>query len=914
MKFNFKKLLILYEFDIWSKGSLNYDIKKTDKEILDKLKGDKSNFTKIFIKNNIQYFEDKKKKEFILNYVDNFTLDILNELKQTHPKLNDIKYEHKKKLYDYIKYNVLENSVWLLKDLNYETSSYDSIVSINEISNITKTIIINIFKINQKLIQDYNVNNVSLDNLFNDLIKNINYNEDDINNYNNFIKSNSNSKNIDKHKIFNELRRWTKDKDIIDYSISISNKYANILQSEYLDFENFSIINIAQKLSPDEVIALIMIFSWQEDEVKEIEWSNLNKFLSDIWKKIKDFNLNIADNNDIISNFKKTIIKLNFPFTKELFKNTKNVNKSYEAFLNISTYLNYYNIDDFIDIIKNSNSHDIDNFFKTNISISKDNNEFIKNFNIFFEDYGIKKTKKDIETIKEEKELQISSILRWIKNINVDDAVKKLSELSWIKIDNTLNELSFDVKMKSIFANIDKILKEYSISKDDNIVTFLQTYFVKEWVYDYFLIEENKNKKSKENSYKKENSYNKFINWFIKIISDQIKIDNLKNLYEIANSNDDFNKIVDKFFDKISNKELLVKKNQDTKQWIISNKEDNKKWFKLNNKDIKKWLKVNLKISLIEFMEKKWVYEINKKFLIENKDELFKKLIDDNKSLDWNQEVVEWIFNDFIYTFKDELRFDKNQVNQFKEKFNKNYKFIEESEKFQKLWYNWYLEEKEKEKEEKKFDEINLLDDKTNILYENSVFTSQNSQDLAIHFNYENWIYEFQLKLPWKKDIIKVYSLSPEKWNKEVINEYLHNLFGLNIILKWNWDLLNKIVSYWTDISKEWLKIEDFDNINSFFQTYIYENFFKNPTKEEKKIINKYDLNTYNMYTTPWEFAKKFAKMINETSNTNILGMKYDQWKFFLDLQDIKNKNIFDKNYQKNIKEIVSDNWKNYYT
>jgi len=62
--------------------------------------------------------------------------------------------------------------------------------------------------------------------------------------------------------------------------------------------------------------------------------------------------------------------------------------------------------------------------------------------------------------------------------------------------------------------------------------------------------------------------------------------------------------------------------------------------------------------------------------------------------------------------------------------------------------------------------------------------------------------------------------------------------------------------------------------MNSFFQTYIYEKFFKN--NQDKKLAKKYHLNPYDMYMKPQEFAKQFAKMLNEIYNTSIAGMKFN--------------------------------------
>jgi len=94
-----------------------------------------------------------------------------------------------------------------------------------------------------------------------------------------------------------------------------------------------------------------------------------------------------------------------------------------------------------------------------------------------------------------------------------------------------------------------------------------------------------------------------------------------------------------------------------------------------------------LELSLVEFMTEKGSYKIDKAFLQANKIELLSKFEKDNKSFNWDKKKTIPLFTNFIDNFPGDkvFKFDKDKVNELKNKLEKNKKFIEEADKIDKL-------------------------------------------------------------------------------------------------------------------------------------------------------------------------------------------------------------------------------------
>ncbi len=714
------------------------------------------------------------------------------------------------------------------------------------------------------------------------------------------------NKSIDNFKIewkdnflINKASNFTKLDDIIwwkyfiDYQEPLKEEYAK----QYINKNNFPEFN-NEKLSftPNEIYALTMIFSWQEADVKDIEWSNFNNLLKRISSKFD----NITFNWDI-KDFKKDIISI--IYTKEDLSFIEN-DEQYKAFLEINKNTSYSYIwvltawINYIHIAKNEDNSKINNeaityineFFEENIRTNEDNSKFIDNFNILFWKYWLEKKQEDVENLKKEKTINYIWMLRGIENIESSQYDKMLENIKPSEREVVKKHL------ENIFDNIKDLNTEYIKSWIWDLKLFLNNYFenselttdsefTSKSIYDNII--ENEDKKYKDEK------YDDFIEGFISILTTNIDKKEIQKSYEVANSNEKFNNYIDKAFENFSSTSI--------DKSIDENKEVSLEDFK--NEEVKNILKANFKASLIESLSWKGKDIIDKKFIEENKTYIMKELDEDFNAFNWNVESSQSLFENFIDNFPEEwFRFDNEELSSF---YEQTEKLRKETDKIEKMWYAWYAEYYEKQRAERELLEQTWWLSKENISLKDSVFAWKESNDVQTSHSFEWWVHTFQFKLPWSEEVLKIQSLKCEDGNKELMKEYLKWWLGMELELKWDTDHFNKLITESTDFSKEWLSSLDFKELNSFLQIYIYKNFYENKWEKERKFMEENNLNIYDMYNNPKMFFKEFSSSMNK----DMWWIKSTFWTFEIELNTLWN-DYFNKNNAINIEQEVLDNWK----
>lgn len=932
MKFKFQGIKVLFNNtnrSSWLEIIDTNEKKDNDMLILKEISWDKSVMTKQFIKDNKDCFKDENEKKLVLDRVDKFTKEIVRELNNKFPELKNVK--DKSMLYDMIKYNVLQNNLRVIKALYKNENDWKKQLLVTEKKLYTTNNIINICKINK---DDFRTNDLS--NLMADLYNNRIVTDQDVNNYDTFKESNK--ENSDNYIFLKKLHKLAPDSTIIDYKAWISPKYANILKYidwynspfVYITSKNSDFIKKGQKFTPDEIVALTIVFSWQEERLKDIERGNISIFLKNLWNKF-----NISSNWDInnVYEFKKAFVAKFAPIDSIVY--IKNDKKKYEAFLDMVKYAKFidiYNIlfldfwikkdtwqfvpsfKDEKDSYKNSLSM-VNSFFYNSISTYKDNSEFVKNYNIVFwflkhkgrKEFDLIKDEKEIKKVKEQKDLNSLFILEWIRDkLDVDSFVNNLKILEKENIYENSKMVSIKEKIATVLKDRSGLIesfKNYSKDGNSNIFDFFRIYLADKWFKNFF---NTYNTKTGERGFNKK-KYKVFIGKFINFIQWNVKKDIIKKEYKLSNSNKDFNEFINNSITITDTSNLLLKlpKNNNSQETKLS-KFGGLSW------NLFHIFQQRFKIELIHLLIKNNKNVLDRTFLQDNQSQLFKD-IQSNLAIIWikmDKTKANNLFKTFLWKIPPKwFTFNKKQI-EFLISIE-NSKYNEELEKFNKLWYRAYLWEKEKEKNERDLLNKTWWICTEEIPVENSVFAWKHIWDFATHFEEKGWVYVIQVKFPWQERVLKITSLECVKANKLLINAYLSNMFDLPLEIKWNTDSFNKIVTNETDIWKKWMTVKDFYSLDLFLQTYFYEYFFKDP-KGKKGLIKKYQLNPYDMYTKPKLFAKQFANMLRETNSTYISGMKFNG-KYVIDLQKVNSK-IFDKNKQRQDKEYVLDKGREYYS
>lgn len=231
-----------------------------------------------------------------------------------------------------------------------------------------------------------------------------------------------------------------------------------------------------------------------------------------------------------------------------------------------------------------------------------------------------------------------------------------------------------------------------------------------------------------------------------------------------------------------------------------------------------------------------------------------------------------------------------------------------EMEQARKLWYERYMEYVSQREQDKELLQNNWGLISNSISVSESMFDTQASEWVQTKFKKEDWIYIFQMRLPWEEDIIQVQSLNCQVWNQELMYQYFHRQYDLPLEFTWNADMLNKLVTSSTDVSREGIGSGDIANIDNFFKNYIYKRFYENWWTKEKNFLKENNLNIYDMYSKPHEFMNHFSQAMR--NSVWWIEIDFDKYKIGLDTIDWS---YFDKDVFRKTENEVFSKWREFY-
>lgn len=526
-------------------------------------------------------------------------------------------------------------------------------------------------------------------------------------------------------------------------------------------------------------------------------------------------------------------------------------------------------------------------------NVEQDDKEIIiETLNSINSNKSEKITEKTLEGYKTEKLKDLVMFIEWIKNPNEikQTIIQKLENNQNLKekiFDKNWKEPTLQDVLSEIFNKewLKDITNKYKKKEHWKCYSFFHNYLYQKWLFD-FIKEDNDQQKRK------------LTQNILSSISELWNTSNFEKIYNISSKNNKFNEFVDNFM-------VDMKKNN----WEIKGK----KWFK--NEFEQQWILESFKYSLIKVFIKKWDGKhIDVDFLKKHKkninDEIAKKintLFPNAKDNENFQNKQEEIFQKFIASLPENW-IEIQNVQSLREELKETNDILNEIQNYFDLWHIKYIEQHEQKDAEKEFLQKTWWVLQNEILIEESML--KNSKDNIKH-NFEWWIHTFHMRLPDKKKVLEVKSLKCEQWNKELLKNYFNESFDFPLSIKWNTDLLNKLVSENTDLTKNWIKERDLDEIKWFIKYYIYENFFENAWKSEKTFMKENNLNIHNVYWDFNNFIKNFSNWVKKKSK--IWWFEWIFGNFSIDLEKLDN-NFFYKKNRENKEKTTIKNWEEYYT
>ena len=652
----------------------------------------------------------------------------------------------------------------------------------------------------------------------------------------------------------------------------------------YISYKDIDLKNI--KL--DEFIAILQIAYWenppksvQEKLYKKINISN--KILKD---KIIEQSIKYNFNNDkkLVLNFfeqtKKENINIKLTDIKKLsefirIKSEKNVEKNKTYLLN---FLSKFPKDKFEKIVQNL----IDN----NLIEWKD--LWIDNSLFWIWVYHKKLTVNEVISVFN---TSIQQSLKLFANISSKWITKEQIENFLDNEKNIIKQWKKEIieyKLLSFFKNDTniKIIKEKFIrSNREDYTKILIDQLIKDWFWDLL-----KNDKFME----------KFIldfNTFL--LGQNIKNNQFDKLVKVSN---DIREEVEKAVIK-ANKNMPYTKIL----WISTVLSNSIAKLAIEKYKIKKIDNLKKFVQKHSYeLEKSWFMFLFKNNLNKNN----KQYITQNLELWWKWNSKKENPSVMIYNLAKYLPESSVWVNYQQETTNPTPAKI--PKKFLHMSYEWYLRYKEWLENDKKI--LQTTKTLTQEISANKSMLFKNSQinKLEIKSTEIDWIYILEIALPATNKIVQIKSLFMKDANYEAIRFVLKEKIWIWISFeKWSWDDINKLISEETDFTREPLSNRDFNNIQSFFQVYLYKlytnwnfpkEFFRKNNLKIQDLVRK--PNNFLMLFWEWmktrlvfsDFKLEWNDIYVEESNLtkSLLQNKYN-WGYIKEkiIEDWNKKNIF---------------------
>jgi len=686
------------------------------------------------------------------------------------------------------------------------------------------------------------------------------------------------------------------DADKLDLSHPISFKIFNLynyLKWYYIDYNK--LLAKWQKVSIDELIVLNLFLSKKENILKNALGNKYEIMLQNIAKKFWKNNINEVKSM-IYDDFLSTIIL--WPTDKKILDNFKKMfyklplYKAKRLLFSIGSFFSYLNLKDKKNYIFTYNilkQEVLENAMYMNLGDRKELliwiNKILDEKKVIWLDWIKKIDEKDVEKKHKQEINDLLLISRWIDKINIENVIKWFKS-DWFEIRNFHEVKSI---LKDMFSkdNIEQFKKEFSNGNFSTPLEFFVSKLEEKNLFNYII----KKWKNPIDNSSKHNITFKLMQFVLK----QIKWETILKTKELI----EWNKIINNIIDTSANK-----------------------YFKIDNpqEKLKKDLALaNLKYEIGSALVKKNQDTITKDFLNKNKKNILEKI---QKQFGvWVKKLwklstyylnIVKVYDDLIKNLPEAgVKLDKKLINELKENKEIIKNVEKDFQKYKELWYEWYMAYIEEIETRKKL----LLNDsngsmKTYVPISESPFRNK-GDSWKVETIYEEiwWIHTIYMKIPWKDNIVRVDALHLADANNELISSYFEEICGLNINLKGSVDDLNKFVSEQTDISKDAICSQDFDEINLKAQNIIYHNFYVNGWQKEKDFLKKNNIqDPYLLYTKPREFWERFSKWLKK--ETSIWGIKPDINGYTIDLAML-DKNLLDIEKAKKTKEKILDTWQN---
>lgn len=652
----------------------------------------------------------------------------------------------------------------------------------------------------------------------------------------------------------------------------------------YISYKDIDLKNI--KL--DEFIAILQIAYWenppksvQEKLYKKINISN--KILKD---KIIEQSIKYNFNNDkkLVLNFfeqtKKENINIKLTDIKKLsefirIKSEKNVEKNKTYLLN---FLSKFPKDKFEKIVQNL----IDN----NLIEWKD--LWIDNSLFWIWVYHKKLTVNEVISVFN---TSIQQSLKLFANISSKWITKEQIENFLDNEKNIIKQWKKEIieyKLLSFFKNDTniKIIKEKFIrSNREDYTKILIDQLIKEWFWDLL-----KN--------------DKFIEKFILDFNTFLLGQNIKN-----NQFDKLVKVSNDIREEVEKAVIKANKNMPYTKilWISTVLSNSIAKLAIEKYKIKKIDNLKKFVQKHSYeLEKSWFMFLFKNNLNKNN----KQYITQNLELWWKWNSKKENPSVMIYNLAKYLPESSVWVNYQQETTNPTPAKI--PKKFLHMSYEWYLRYKEWLENDKKI--LQTTKTLTQEISANKSMLFKNSQinKLEIKSTEIDWIYILEIALPATNKIVQIKSLFMKDANYEAIRFVLKEKIWIWISFeKWSWDDINKLISEETDFTREPLSNRDFNNIQSFFQVYLYKlytnwnfpkEFFRKNNLKIQDLVRK--PNNFLMLFWEWmktrlvfsDFKLEWNDIYVEESNLtkSLLQNKYN-WGYIKEkiIEDWNKRNIF---------------------
>ncbi len=652
----------------------------------------------------------------------------------------------------------------------------------------------------------------------------------------------------------------------------------------YISYKDIDLKNI--KL--DEFIAILQIAYWenppksvQEKLYKKINISN--KILKD---KIIEQSIKYNFNNDkkLVLNFfeqtKKENINIKLTDIKKLsefirIKSEKNVEKNKTYLLN---FLSKFPKDKFEKIVQNL----IDN----NLIEWKD--LWIDNSLFWIWVYHKKLTVNEVISVFN---TSIQQSLKLFANISSKWITKEQIENFLDNEKNIIKQWKKEIieyKLLSFFKNDTniKIIKEKFIrSNREDYTKILIDQLIKDWFWDLL-----KN--------------DKFIEKFILDFNTFLLGQNIKN-----NQFDKLVKVSNDIREEVEKAVIKANKNMPYTKilWISTVLSNSIAKLAIEKYKIKKIDNLKKFVQKHSYeLEKSWFMFLFKNNLNKNN----KQYITQNLELWWKWNSKKENPSVMIYNLAKYLPESSVWVNYQQETTNPTPAKI--PKKFLHMSYEWYLRYKEWLENDKKI--LQTTKTLTQEISANKSMLFKNSQinKLEIKSTEIDWIYILEIALPATNKIVQIKSLFMKDANYEAIRFVLKEKIWIWISFeKWSWDDINKLISEETDFTREPLSNRDFNNIQSFFQVYLYKlytnwnfpkEFFRKNNLKIQDLVRK--PNNFLMLFWEWmktrlvfsDFKLEWNDIYVEESNLtkSLLQNKYN-WGYIKEkiIEDWNKRNIF---------------------